>query len=656
MSSGKALAGVAVPLIIIALYVVLAGLVQRSHPEGESPGSGIRDPRTHVYRPSGVRFRETTAADRAEPPIVQPESFSEPEREAGVIEGRCVDEIGQAVGGAIVFATRERFETVRLGTSEDAGRVSVADAEGRFRCRLPLGLPPINVIARHSAFRPAVQVLADPVGAGDLRLVLSVGKTIAGRVVGVDGSSLGAVTVLARGCRADGVAMDPNVASGPGVRLQSARSAPDGTFELRGLEDRAYILQVYSAGLRRVEETLPPGALVQNPGDAGTIVVEPAAVITAMLVDDETDRPIAGAVLKVDRAKARDAGFYPGVSFSGKGGIRPFVLGPPGFELTALGANPDELPSQDGSNGRAVIHGVVDSFPVPEGRVIEVDAEAPGYATATVSLPLHAWDLPRLPAATVVRLKQAGAIPAMGSLKLQVRTCQGEWLRSARVLLGLWRHPEGPSTEGQPARGRNAQPPGMPAEGEELEAWRRVVSWQASNEVREATEGLEPIFRWVQLAADGTGIAEHLPPGDYSFREHDGLVGPSFSIAGGLATECTADMTGPLSGILVREELQRLSVQCTDVDGKPLPGCGLVVARTGDGPEPPHILLKNSRPWLGSEIIPAGSSLGERPIDLDLPLGSYEVKAQRPGYVSDKQVVELKARPVVLTLHLREVE
>ena len=167
----------------------------------------------------------------------------------------------------------------------------MSDAEGRFAIEAEPGDGKLRI--RAEGFAPEERALSvGETGLDELRVELTRGLEIAGRVVDPTGRPVGDLQVLARS-EAD------NSTSGFG------RALPDGTFRVRGLGDGAYTV---SAGSDRAGFGYQAGVLV-GATDV-RLTLHPASSLRVRVVD-VNGQPVAKAMARIEKIGGTQA-MFPG--------------------------------------------------------------------------------------------------------------------------------------------------------------------------------------------------------------------------------------------------------------------------------------------------------------------------------------------------------
>ena len=195
------------------------------------------------------------------------------------IEGVVVDkETEQPIPGAYVGAS--------LAEGTTAGRFAGAEGgmDGRFRLELDPGEYKLTVRAETYG-SDTTTVSVGESGVNGLRLALSRGLTIKGRVVDAAGRPVGSVSV-------GGTSGEDAMAS-----YGFARTLPDGTFEMIGLADKPYSLSVQAeGGLFAVASGVSPGA------GPVTLTLRPGGRVHVTLVGAD-GAPVARTTVYVSRVQ-----------------------------------------------------------------------------------------------------------------------------------------------------------------------------------------------------------------------------------------------------------------------------------------------------------------------------------------------------------------
>ncbi len=248
---------------------------------------------------------------------------------AEAIAGLVVDENGGPIAGASIIArpseerrlgprarTSKLVDSIRSGSFLVERRMTASDADGSFRLA---SLPPVphDLSVRKSGLMEAL--VADvPPGARDLKIVLSEGLAIRGRLLlpnrepvaafklELEERSGGKVPPPAVGESMDQEFMgdaDLDLDAGP-----SAVSADDGGFEFRGLRPGEYGLTAGKGGtvVLRMEVRLE-----EAPVDLGDLFLSVSQSIRGRVVDP-AGLPVAGARVWIDEARSGGISWWGG--------------------------------------------------------------------------------------------------------------------------------------------------------------------------------------------------------------------------------------------------------------------------------------------------------------------------------------------------------
>jgi len=215
-----------------------------------------------------------------------------------------------------------------VGFAGKASRGSgVSDSEGRFAIETEPGDGELRIMAE--GFAPEERALSvSEAGLDELRVEMTRGLEIAGRVVNPAGRPVGDLQVVARN-EAD------NNASGFG------RALPDGSFRVRGLGDGAYTV---SAGSDRAGFGYQAGVLV-GATDV-RLTLRPASALRVRVVD-VNGQPVAKATARIEKIGGTQA-IFPGrsVGTTDQAGI---------LELVAPEGSVTLLAQAEGRIGRASV-------------------------------------------------------------------------------------------------------------------------------------------------------------------------------------------------------------------------------------------------------------------------------------------------------------
>jgi hypothetical protein len=366
-------------------------------------------------------------------------------------------------------------------------------------------------------------------------------------------------------------------------------------------------------------------------------------MIAVDLVDERTGIGVAHATVLFDRHSAADVGFFPNMSYGGSQPSSPFWLGPPGSELCLVGVPPELLPLSDENGGRHVVAGLCTRYPVPAGHSVRVTASAEGYEAVERFVALMPLEPGRLKE-QVQRIEMREVTPTgnTGGVRLTVAAGDGDLVRSRSVQVHLWRRRAadekapgrfgtGPD-EGKAVYFRSFSPRGVTATtaAEESQAYSdRALELQK----KAFDENLESVIRWVPVGRDGVGVIRSLRPGQYEFTKYGGLRGEQFVVDSGCWTTVEARESQDVKyERLLSEQVARLRVSFRRPDGVPITGIGFAM-KPGRADDHGIVEASGLPPvWLGGEILPPGSTLGAKPVEMTLPLGGYLLEAYRPGY------------------------
>ncbi|MEW6073209.1 MAG: carboxypeptidase-like regulatory domain-containing protein [Planctomycetota bacterium] len=283
-------------------------------------GSLVLEARKDGYVPTGISERTTTDT------VIEKDLVLE----RGVrLEGRVRNEASDPVGGAHVGAT---------AGATFVGGFALSAPDGRFVIKhAPRRAPSLNAGA--AGFVSVALPLEIPAGAevvSGLEVMLSAGRSVAGRVVGEDGEPLADVSV------------SPPGNAGPESRV---RTDTDGEFALNALPAGEIVLHLSRRDL--LSRKAPVGA-----GETEVLVtMRRAGTLRGRVVDGTTGEPIAYYRLRF-------------VVVLDEGGKRIGGVSKPDRGRDILVTAPD---------GRFAIE---DGYLLEPGRVLGLEAEAPGYAPA----------------------------------------------------------------------------------------------------------------------------------------------------------------------------------------------------------------------------------------------------------------------------------
>jgi uncharacterized GH25 family protein len=253
---------------------------------------------------------------------------------AGPIAGVVVDERGPVDGAPVVAACDGNHPAKR----------TLSGADGRFELR---GLDDCahKVVASQRGRREATAENVRP-GTTDLRLVLSAGVTLKGRVVDSAGKPHPAFTVIARLAKS---------ALESGDSTTQSFFDDQGRFELNGLQPGTWRVQAAANG-----QAPSPEKTVEVPGEV-ELVLSRGGRIRGQVVDRVTHKPLAGARVSVEGGVESDLTTASGAATDDNG---QFLLGglSPGLcsiTVAAQGHNPRLIgglrPEADGELGPLTI-------------------------------------------------------------------------------------------------------------------------------------------------------------------------------------------------------------------------------------------------------------------------------------------------------------
>ena len=202
---------------------------------------------------------------------------------------------GARVGGVVVEQDSGKpiaraFVSFTAKVSRGSG---MSDSQGRFAIETEPGEGKLRIMAE--GFAPDERTLSvGEVGLDELRVEMTRGLEIAGRVVDSAGRPAGELQVLAR-------SETDSSASGFG------RVLPDGTFRMRGLTEGAYTV---SAGSERAGFGYQAGVAVGATGVR--ITLHPASALRVRVVD-ANGQPVAKATARIEKIGGTQA-MFPGRS------------------------------------------------------------------------------------------------------------------------------------------------------------------------------------------------------------------------------------------------------------------------------------------------------------------------------------------------------
>jgi hypothetical protein len=322
-------------------------------------------------------------------PMVAPEAG-----DTVAVAGVVTDEVSRPIPRAevAVFGSSER-----QGASREAlvarGRLCTTGPDGTFS--FPGSALPVDgdgvLVARHPHYvGRSVPVRDDH---SPILIVLKQGATIEGRVVGaVGGAPVENVVVAARGTGANVESGSPTTFAPVRCVVQHAVTGGSGAFEVRGLPDGWYQLEVVEPGL-----TVVPGGLELNDSGAFRFGQSPKVGFDRALVVRTGSRNVdvrvvalAVAVLRVVDAGNGAVVPWPAVAFHAHPAFEPWpnVLCPDNTKVVVDGRT---FWFQDHCDGSRVSSRLFIStrWPVPIRETIKVVINARGYEQKELDVALQ---------------------------------------------------------------------------------------------------------------------------------------------------------------------------------------------------------------------------------------------------------------------------
>lgn len=264
----------------------------------------------------------TAQARDLRPPTAQPLTIRlEP---AAVLRGRVVDEAGDPVAGARVELRWQAFlpEEQDRPVGEPIFRNARAEADGRFELReIPAGTARVSASAPgFVALDPIAVDLPLPAKAGELKLVLTRGATLQGRVTTAAGDPVAAVRV--------------------GTGGAAATTNDDGLYWLEGAEIGKQEVIFLHASYGRLAKTfqVQPGVNVLD------VAFDAGVEVTGRTVD-ESGKPVPGA--RIELASENRFALQQARDVTGDDGrfrLTPVVPGRYRLKAAAEGFTETELP------------------------------------------------------------------------------------------------------------------------------------------------------------------------------------------------------------------------------------------------------------------------------------------------------------------------
>jgi len=575
-------------------------------------------------RESGTTFTSRvvpTNAPPPTPPMAIPPSTSDQVK----ISGYCVDAEGLRLSHATVFILPHGTLSEREDVLRALGLVATTDEEGLFSLGIGAAQSPCRVVARYPGLIPAELSLPAGTTSNDsvvLTLATGAGE-IVGTVLSLDNQPLEGVRIVARGRNADGETVEPNRLVSAGIEVADAVTDTAGQFTVTGLRAHTYLLQAEGPGLRMVEPERFDGAVVAKPGDRVQFTMESAAIVHLSVVNAKTHEPILRPMAEIDRVSAVSAGFVPYVTLARQRRHRPFLLSQ--HELCMVGFSDRDVPKPDGSDGRVLIHGACQTWPISESATLRIQVVAAGYSPRTLDVPLHPLVQRQMPAPARIELTPIGDLWRRRDVVFTVLGGDGHPIGGHDIHLKFRRRVDA----GSVVSDYRSAPGGIAADKDPKSAKAEAIRLSEHGAMG------EPVWIWVSTDSSGHGVGRSLQYGNYEVDPEAGLTARGFVVDG-------ADSVPSIEVQYAKDKkpearvLRAVRISFENAAGAPVLGIGFRLEAglaTGlddrsQGP-PPY--------WLGEEIVPPGGAIGSRPIVLDMPPGSYKIVTSRPGYDSTAQ-------------------
>lgn len=256
-----------------------------------------------------------------------------------LVEGVVVDTSGEPIVGAAVSSSlkqRRSANNIRIAISAGGSGApdAVTDARGRFR------LGPIDADEAHTLRASAEGFATATTDVLDLqprrtkrgvRLELSPGRTVVGRVVGPEGEPLSEAEVSFEPARQGGRMVFRMGPGGPPLaEHHGGTTDADGSFRIAGLDPGTYDITIRRRGYARFKQ----GGLEVPEADEATDVGEFSLVLGAQIqgyVIDPEGTPIEGVEISVREMADRSPHAMLAASVGAIGGTPDAITGPDGW-------------------------------------------------------------------------------------------------------------------------------------------------------------------------------------------------------------------------------------------------------------------------------------------------------------------------------------
>ncbi len=294
----------------------------------------------------------------------------------GTVSGRVTDSDGSPVAGAVVLRLGE-MDPLILGHSRNfGGQVGFTGCDGRFELPAPDDGEKYRVAAVKKGLAPAVSAwIEDSAGASPVRLTLTEGRPVEGRVVGADGNPVSGVAIAVMGRSSMIAAVPPGQFFDPTVGVEwFYRTSADGSFTIPLSEETWYL----AFGKEGFVPILHPAIVVGETGPL-EITLSRARLLQGRVVSTD-GTPLEG----IDVAVNADVAFSA-KAVSGIGGD---------FEIEVAAAGRYVLMAFDAATGRRAsipveVPGPLVTIELPAtrrvaGRVVDGDT-GKGVAGARIS-------------------------------------------------------------------------------------------------------------------------------------------------------------------------------------------------------------------------------------------------------------------------------
>ena len=357
--TGRVVDGAGAPLADVLVRAVPAEPTGQAH--GQVHGQARRDPEA---APRATAFA-TTGADGAfvlervdrDAYLLVAEAdalarVAEPVR-GGARDVTLVMEAGATLRGAVASTAGDVIPAFTLlvvrrdgAASELVVARSIVDPRGRFDVRVPAGDYEVSAAASGWAPSAPIRATAAAPARGELRVLVSAGATLRGRVVAADTGDAVPYARIMREARGGGASAQPANAG--------TVTRADGTFELTGLPPGPVAITIGAAGFHpRIEAGLtasdgaalgPLAVALARLADGERPTLELVGIGVALAPDGDTlriDRVIpdsgaaAAGLVTGDRVTAIDGGPVPEL---GLDGAVARIRGVPGTTVAVTGA------------------------------------------------------------------------------------------------------------------------------------------------------------------------------------------------------------------------------------------------------------------------------------------------------------------------------